>query len=286
MMLIKKLTVCTLALLAAAGAARAQGAAALLVPGDPGTLSLGLTHEIPGRYEVLDAKVAGGLWAPGSAGNTVLGAKVGLRLTPALVLRLDGKYFSDKPYEITNAQGSVTGSYSPSDMFFSLGGSFRITEQLSLGLDARVISSSLAPSAKATGFCGDIHASYGTDRFTAVLSARNLGPGLDYGNGASPLPSLVSVSGSVSPADALRLFLEADYLFSGALMAGIGAEYGIAGIAFVRAGYHYGDPAKALAPYASLGLGAAYSGFSLDLAFLTASETLGNTLMLGLGYSF
>ena len=285
-MRMKKLIICILAGLTAAGAARAQSAAALLVPGDAGTLALGLTHEIPGHFDVLDADITGGMWAPVTASNTFLGAKVGLKLSPAFTLRLDGKYFSDKPYDITNAQGMITGSFAPSDLFFSLGGAFNATEQLSIGLDARVISSSLAPDAKATGFCGDAYVAYGTDKYTAVLSARNLGPGLDYGNGASPLPSLVSAAGSVSPVEALRLSLEADYLFSGGMMAGLGAEYCIADIAFLRAGYHYGDPSKALASYASLGLGAVFSGFSLNLAFLTASETLGNTLMIGLGYSF
>ena len=282
----KKLIICTLTLLAAAGAGRAQSVPALLVPGDAGTLSLGLTREIPGRYDVLDAGISGGLWAPATASNTFLGAKVGLKLTPAFTLNIDGRYFSDKPYDVTNSQGSVTGSFSPSDLFFSLGGAFHITERLSIGIDARVISSSLAPEAKAAGFCGDIHASYATDRFTAVVSARNLGPGLDYGNGASSLPSLVSAAGSISPADALRLVLEADYLFNGGMMAGLGAEYCIADIAYLRAGYHYGDPTKALSSYASLGLGSVFSGFSIDLAFLTASETLGNTFMMGLGYSF
>lgn len=282
----KKLIICTLTLIAAAGAGRAQSVPALLVPGDAGTLSLGLTQEIPGHYDVLDAGISGGLWAPATASNTFLGAKVGLKLTPAFTLNIDGRYFSDKPYDVTNSQGSVTGSFSPSDLFLSLGGAFHITEQLSVGLDARVISSSLAPDAKATGFCGDIFAAYSTDKYTAELAVRNLGPGLDYGNGASPLPSLVSAAGSISPADALRLVLEADYLFNGGMMAGFGAEYCIANIAFLRAGYHYGDPAKALASYASLGLGAVFSGFSVDLTYLTASQTLGNTLMVGLGYSF
>ncbi len=285
-MRMRKYMICVAAWLLAAVTVYSQSASALLVPRDAGTLSLGLTQSIPADYGLLDAGISGGLWAPASASNTFLGAKVGLKLTPAFTLNIDGRYFSDKPYDVTNSQGSVTGSFSPSDLFFSLGGAFHITEQLSIGIDARVISSSLAPEAKAAGFCGDIHASYATDRFTAVVSARNLGPGLDYGNGASPLPSLVSAAGSISPADALRLVLEADYLFNGGMMAGLGAEYCIADIAFLRAGYHYGDPAKALASYASLGLGAVFSGFSVDLAFLTASETLGNTFMIGLGYSF
>ena len=97
--------------------------------------------------------------------------------------------------------------------------------------------------------------------------------------------NVLMFQGSV-PSHKNTLVLEADYLFNGGMMAGLGAEYCIADIAFLRAGYHYGDPANALASYASLGLGEVFSGFSIDLAFLTASETLGNTFMMGLGYSF
>jgi len=54
----------------------------------------------------------------------------------------------------------------------------------------------------------------------------------------------------------------------------------------LRGGFHYGDAAKALPTYASLGLGLQYAGVRLDVAFLTASQSLGNTLLFGLGYSF
>ncbi|MBO4917186.1 MAG: PorV/PorQ family protein [Bacteroidales bacterium] len=282
----KRLVICILAGLAAVGAARAQSAPALLVPGDARTLSLGMTKAPPGSFETVRTAVTGGLWAPGSASNTYLGADVALKLSPGFTLFVDGRYFRDKPYDITNAQGSVSGTYTPADMFFSLGGSFNVSEALALRLDGRVISSSIAPSAKATGFCGDLSAIYGGDGFQASLAVRNLGPGLDYGGGSNPLPSLVSLAGAYSPMAALTLNLEADYLFSGALMAGLGVEYGIADIAFLRAGFHYGDAAKALPSYVSLGLGLEFTGITFDLAYLTASETLGNTVMVGLGYSF
>jgi hypothetical protein len=285
-MRMRKYMICVAAWLLAAGTVYSQSASALLVPGDAGTLSLGLTQRIPGDFGFLDAGISGGLWAPGSASNTYLGANVGLKLTPALTLRMDGKYFKDAPYEMTSGQGAVTGSYEPADLFFSVGGSYMVGGGLSLGIDARLISSSIAPTAKATGFCADVSASYSAETYTAMLSVRNLGPGLDYGSGASALPSLATVAGAIRPVDALKLCLEADYLFSGALMAGLGLEYCVADIAFLRAGYHYGDASKALASYASLGLGAVFSGFSVDLAYLTASETLGNSLIFGLGYSF
>ena len=70
------------------------------------------------------------------------------------------------------------------------------------------------------------------------------------------------------------------------MMLGIGLEYCIQDIVSLRGGFHYGDPAKAIPTFVSLGLGAQFAGVHLDIAFLTASQTLGNTLMFGLGYSF
>ena len=43
---------------------------------------------------------------------------------------------------------------------------------------------------------------------------------------------------------------------------------------------------RILPTYASLGLGLQYAGIHLDVTFLTASKTLGNTLLFGLGYAF
>ena len=127
---------------------------------------------------------------------------------------------------------------------------------------------------------------YGTELFTAGLGLKNLGSKIDYGAGGYSLPALVSVSGTVSPIQNLKAALELDYLFSGALMAGLGVEYTVLDMISVRGGFHYGDAAKALPTYVSLGLGAQFAGIHLDAAFLTASETLGNTLLISLGYSF
>jgi len=54
----------------------------------------------------------------------------------------------------------------------------------------------------------------------------------------------------------------------------------------LRGGFHYGDPAKAIPTYVSFGLGLQLAGVHFDAAFLTASKTLGNTLLFSLGYAF
>ena len=98
--------------------------------------------------------------------------------------------------------------------------------------------------------------------------------------------SMAAVSGGVRPVSGLTIGAEVDYLFQGGLMAGLGVEYTIVDIVSLRGGFHYGDAAKAVPMYASLGLGVKFAGVHLDAAFLLASKTLGNTLMFGLGYSF
>ena len=62
--------------------------------------------------------------------------------------------------------------------------------------------------------------------------------------------------------------------------------YTYAGSPAEEAGLKRGDSAKAVPTYASLGMGVKFAGVHIDAAFLTASQTLGNTLMVGLGYSF
>ena len=73
---------------------------------------------------------------------------------------------------------------------------------------------------------------------------------------------------------------------SGAVMLNAGAEYCFADILFARAGFHYGDAAKAVPTFISAGLGAKYAGVQLDAAYIFASPTIGNSLMLTLGYAF
>ena len=87
-------------------------------------------------------------------------------------------------------------------------------------------------------------------------------------------------------ASAVTPSVEADVLFKGGFMAGVGVEYSYRSMLFARGGFHYGDKEKAVPTYASLGLGVRFLGVSLDVAYLTASDILGNSISFGLGYRF
>ena len=223
-------------------------------------------------------------WAPSSASLGVA-AFGGFYRFGKMAVALDGRYFIEKPYDIISQSSKIIGSYTPKDIMAGLGLAYQVAEPLSVGVTGRFFSSDIAEKAKGSAFCADVDLSFRKGGLAAMAGVANLGSKISYGGTSYALPALAKGGVAYSVAG-LTASAEADYLFSGALMAGLGLEYCIADIAFVRAGYHYGDAAKALPSFASLGLGLQFSGFSLDLAYLTASESIGNTLLFGLGFSF
>ena len=274
-----------LTLLLSAQAALAQAVPTLLVPADSRALSMGGVV-LPLDMNKQDVQLFYGSWAPKSVGSTLLGGDAIFRVGSRVALSVEGRAFMDKPYDIASAQGQVTGTFRPTDIMAGAGVSFSISDAFAVGVKARMVSSAIAQDAKGSTFCGDVTAAYTGRIVSASVGVRNLGGKLSYGGNAYALPTLAAVQARVEPLAGFTIGAEVDYLFSGALMAGLGLEYTIADIVSIRGGYHYGDEAKALPSFASVGLGVKFAGVHLDAAFLLASKTLGNTLMVGLGYSF
>ena len=262
---------------ATGGASVARPADAFAADNNAAAMSLSAgTFDVAATY---------GSWAPKTAANMVVGLGTYYKVNDKFAIGLSGRVLRDQPYDITSGGGQITGSFTPMDIVAGLGLSYAVVDGLSLGVSARMLSSSIGKDMKGSAFGADITAMYAKDAFSAALGVCNLGSPLSYGGSSYALPMLVKAGGGYSAAG-LTASAEVDYLFSGALMAGLGVEYGIADIVFLRGGFHYGDAAKALPTYASLGLGVKYAGVHLDLAFLTASKTIGNSLVLSLGYAF
>lgn len=275
-----------LTLLLAAQAAFAQSVPELLVPADARALSMGGVALQPDANK-LDVKAFYGMWAPGSARNTLVGGDAFFRAGERVNITVEGRAFMDKSYDSASATSQVTGAFRPLSWIAGAGVSFGISEAFAVGVKARMVSSAIAETAKGSAFCGDVYASYTGGIVSASVGVRNLGSKINYGGASSySLPALAAVQGSVKPLNGFTVGAEVDYLFEGALMAGLGLEYCIADIVSLRGGFHYGDQTKGIPTFASLGLGVKFAGVHLDAAYLLASQTLGNTLMVGLGYAF
>ena len=268
-------------------AAFAQAVPALLIPSDTRSMALGGVTMLPDA-DHLDVRAFYGMWAPKTADNMVVGGNAFIRFGEKLGVSVEGRAFRDKPYELITSQALPAGkTFSPMDMIIGAGATYDVTETFTVGAKARMVSSAIAPDAKGTALCFDMSVSYSKDFYSATVALRNLGGKINYGGSSSySLPALAALHGSVKPVKGLTAGAEIDYLFSGGLMAGLGLEYGIADIVFFRGGLHYCDSSKGIPTYASLGLGVQFAGVHLDAAFLTASKTLRNSLMVSLGYAF
>lgn len=232
------------------------------------------------------AEIGYGMWQPNTSKTGVVSAAGYLQLNDKVALGAAFKNFSEAEYSITSADGRNTGSFKPSEMAAGLGVSFKVSEGFAIGLNAKFASSTIAESAKASSVAADLSLAYAGNGLQAGLAVCNIGGKVDYGAETKySLPSIAKAGAAYTIAG-LTASAELDFLFSGGLMAGLGAEYWVKDIVAVRAGFHYGDSAKAIPTYASAGLGFNLAGVKLNAAYLLASDTLGGSMMFGLGYSF
>lgn len=252
----------------------------------------------------MDAALAYQLWQPGGAKDNVVNVGVFGRIGKRIAIGAEGKFVMQKPYQITDGDGiaqQVNGTFRPGENNFALGVSCLITDYLSAGVNLKVATSKLAPSAKACAFASDIYAAYKSNfGLTAGLGICNLGTKAKYSEeSVYSLPSYLRV-GAAYKIVGVSVDAEFDYMFSNAIMAGVSASYWYKDYVGISCGYHYGSDKSnkadqtseiAVTPlcipsYLSLGLGAQFKGVHLDLAYLTASKVLGNTICLSLGYRF
>lgn len=232
------------------------------------------------------AEVGYGMWQPKAFKEGVISAAGFAKLGEKLAIGASFKNFGQPEYSITNADGRTMGTFKPSEMAVGLGLSCKLGDFLALGLDAKYASSSIAEEASASSVAADVSLAYSNEGFQFGAAVANLGGKVSYGGESSySLPAVGRVGASYA-FESLKASAQVDYLFSGGLMAGVGAEYTIEEIVSLRAGFHYGDSAKAIPTYASAGLGLNFEGIRLNAAYLLASEVLGGSMMFGLSYTF
>lgn len=267
------------------------GKAATTIAGEAGAYSL---ENNAAAMSLSDFKAAAtvsyGIWQPSYAKDNVLGAGVAFKATKKLAFGLTFKMFKQPSYDVMNSDGQVGGSFSPSELSAGIGASYSITDFLSVGVTGRMVRSSIAEDAKASVFGADVSVLYKKNALSAGLSVNNVGGKVNYGASDYDQPMMARAGAAYrfgdAKASAVTPSVEADLLFKGGFMAGVGVEYSYKSLLFARGGFHYGDKEKAVPTYASLGLGVKFAGISLDVAYLTASDVLGNSLSIGLGYRF
>ena len=310
MIYLKKAIMTLAACLAAASFASAQDGAALSftrIARDPVSVGMGFsgiasTHNvgyssfrnssvIPFAVERLSVGASGQIWAPSGVKSANLAFGSAFRTGERFGFAVGGAYQMGEEYMSTDETGNYAGTFKPNDLMVNAGVGVRIIENLAVGVNARYASQKLSADNSYSAFSADVFLTYRLSGLNICAGVSSLGTSVKSASGDSfvlPTSACVGVEWIKAFTDThgLRVTADADYCFSGDVTAACGAEYSFRDLIFLRAGYHYGAADKGLPSFASVGLGVKFAGVQLDAAYLLASETLGGSLTLGLGYSF
>lgn len=230
-------------------------------------------------------------WAPSGVKNTNLNFGGAYKLSEKMGFSIGGAYQMGQEYDIFDASGHAKGSFKPSDMVINAGVGFLLTESLSLGVNARYASQGLADGVSLSAFCADAFLLYRMGGVNMTAGISSIGSSVKGDDGASyklPASATLGVDWSTTFSDVhgIELAADADYFLSGNIAAAFGAQYGYNDLFFLRAGLHVGTGNAVLPTFVTLGAGVKFSGISINLAYLTANEVIGNTITAGIGYSF
>lgn len=240
----------------------------------------------------LDAAVSFQRWAPALSGGTHWNAGVAYKIAPRLGVSVGYALQRGVEREVLDENGLEAGLFRPSDQVFALGLAFGLGEKWALGLNGRYASQRLTESILSSGFSGDVSFSFQpSDAFRLSFGVSSLGPRVKSQTGTTyrqPASAQVAADWSLhfSEAFSLDLLADADYFFSGNYGVSVGTELAWSRTAFLRAGYRYATPGCVLPGHVALGAGVRFAGFRLDVSWLTASPSLGNTISAGLGFAF
>ena len=240
----------------------------------------------------MDAAVSTQYWAPSLSWSMHAGVGIAWKISPRLGLSAGYAWQGGPASDELDAFGQPAGSFYPQDHLAAVGLGIGLGERFSVGANVRYALQKVTEKDRYAGFSGDFFAMYepnGRLRLTAGVST--LGPRLRASNGVffrQPASAKAGAIWSVPFTDAhiLSLTADADYYFSGKYSAAAGVEYAWNSTVFVRGGYRHASPGCVIPSHLGLGFGIQFSGFHLDISYLTASPSLGNTFSAGLGYRF
>ena len=153
-------------------------------------------------------------------------------------------------------------------------------EKISMGVNYKVLRSTLVEEYTATTFAFDLGFLYKQGKYSAGLSANNFGKDIKYDQEGDPLPSNVRLGGVYM----LNSFsFNADIIKStdNGITENLGAEYMLTSYIALRAGYKIGYDLESF----TAGLGVHFSKYNLDYATCMMGE-LDSTHYVSLSMSF
>lgn len=246
---------------------------------------------IPFSEERMSIGVSGQMWAPDGARSTNLGFGAAFKAGKRFGFSLGGAYQMGEKYSLTDETGNITGTFKPDDMILNGGVGVKVFNNLAVGANVRYAMQRFSEGKPYSAMAADIFMTYRLSDLNITVGVSSLGSSVKSESGDSfSIPTSATIgadwSKALSRSHGVRLAADVDYFFSGNVTAAAGAEYSFRNMLFARAGYHFGTKDAVLPSFATIGFGAKFFGISLDIAYLTANDILGNTLTFGIGYRF
>ena len=186
---------------------------------------------------------------------------------------------------------AVTGEkFVPSEILVDAGVGYAVTDWLAAGINVKYGKEQLLANYASSAVAFDAFAVGKLSGFEFAAGASALGGKVkSESTGDYSLPAAITLGAGYAAefgdVHAVAARIKADRYFSSPLAAGLGLEYGYDGMVFARAGYHYGGD-SIVPSFASAGLGLKIQEFTLDAAYLFASDILDGTFAVGVGVRF
>ncbi len=272
-------------------AAAAKGFAGVASTSAPAWSSFNNAAVIPFSEKRMDVGLLYQNWEPKGIKTSNFGLGISGKFSDDLGLSLGFILQNGESYPVIDEGGIIKDEFTPKDMQVNLGVAYRFGDIVSMGVNLKYVSSNLTPDNSYKAFAGDVFAQGCFAGVNVAAGLSNIGSTIKDENGNSfkiPISVTFGADYTLTLAEVhdLNFAADFDYFLSGNVTAAIGCEYGFNDMVFARVGYHYGSEKAVLPSFASVGLGLQFFGVKLDFAYLLANEVVGNTMTIGLGYSF
>lgn len=237
----------------------------------------------------LDAALAWQRYAPGSALSNNLQFGAAYKLPANIALSLGFAHDAGESYPELGPAGQPVGTVKLQANLLSLGAAMGLGD-FSVGCNLRYAMQKAVDTY--SGFSADISmAWHPVEQLLLSAGLSTLGTKLVSEDGseyAQPASARLGAwwNQPLGQDHELDVMASGDIFFNGGYAAALGAQYAWRNMVYARCGYRLASEYCVTPSHLGIGIGARYMGFRLDLSWLTASKALGNTLAVGLGYSF
>jgi len=238
-----------------------------------------------------DAAVSYTQWAPSTQRADRFAFGAAYHSAGIFSVAIGGNYAKGPSYDVINEDGVSSGTFGTSDMLVGGAAALRLGEKFSLGANVLYARENLFVDGSLSAVLADVSFLYRTGGLRLSAGFAHLGSSVQDNEGTEfSAPASVRLAAGYSAAIAeghrLELLADGDVYLTGAVSVAGALQYSMNDMLFVRGGYHYGSALSPLPSYLSLGVGANVAGIRIDVAYLTASKTMGNTISFSLGYGF